>query len=76
MFQRLIRGIGILALALLLTAPIQAQPPTQPAADPGASLSPPSQEKPAHPTSAPGLVLTFLSTLLILFIICKPPRKV
>jgi hypothetical protein len=72
MIKHLVRGVAILLLAIACALPAAAQTPP----DPAATLTPPTAaEKPERPLSAPGLVLTFLSTVLVLFIICKPSRK-
>jgi hypothetical protein len=71
MMKHLVRAVAILLLAIACALPASAQAP-----DSGPTLTPPTApEKPERPLSAPGLVLTFLSTLLVLFIICKPSRK-
>jgi hypothetical protein len=73
MMKRVVRVVAALLLTLGFVWSASAQAP----AEPGASLSSPAApaEKSA-PNSAPSMVVVFLSTILILFIVCKPARKV
>ncbi len=68
---------ALLALATPLSAPAQEPLPSVPragAADPSSS-SPTSSDKPDHLPAAAGLTIAALSSMLVLFIICKPTRK-
>jgi hypothetical protein len=72
MKKHLARTVALLLLAIAFAMPAAAQSP----AEPTASLSSPTApDKPERPIAAPGMVAAFLSTLLIMFIICKPARK-
>lgn len=73
MIRRLLRAAAVLLLVLASGAPVLAQPPTESAAAP--VTAPTAPDRTDRPTSAPGLVLAFLTTILVLFIICKPARK-
>jgi hypothetical protein len=72
MIKRLIRAAAVVFLILALTSPVTAQAPAEPAA----SLSPPTApaEKPS-PNPVPALTIAFVCTVLILFIVCRPARK-
>jgi hypothetical protein len=67
------RSIAALLLGLCLTAPGFCQPPT--GGEPAASLGGSGTAEKTGPNPAPGYVLCFLSTALVLFIVCKPVRK-
>ena len=71
MMKHLARTVALILLCLALAMPSAAQSPESPAS-PSSTAAP---EKPERPISAPGMVAAFLSTLLIMFIICKPARK-
>jgi hypothetical protein len=71
MINRLLRAAAALLIFLALTAPVTAQAP----AEPGASLSPPAPTEKPGPNPVPGLTIAFVCTVLILFIICRPARK-
>jgi hypothetical protein len=70
MIKRLIRATAPLLIVLAFAAPVVAQAPAEP---PAAPASPPEK---ASPNSVPSMVIAFLCTVLILFIICRPPRKI
>jgi hypothetical protein len=72
MFKRLLRAAVALVVFLALTAPVAAQAPP---AEPAASLSPPAAAEKPGPNPVPALTIAFVCTVLILFIICRPARK-
>jgi hypothetical protein len=66
MLKPLVRWLSPALLALALVAPVSAQVTGE---------EPPQPAEKAAPNPAPAYVGVFLSTLLILFIVCKPTRK-
>jgi hypothetical protein len=71
MWQRLIVAAGSVLLLLTLARPIQGQLPGPVDETP----APSAPSKPDRSNVVPQYVVVFLSTALILFIICKPARK-
>jgi hypothetical protein len=75
MIKHLSRIVASLLLVLCLVSVAPAQPQTS--ADPGVSLTTPaSAPEKTGPNSTPSMALVFVSTVLVLFIICKPTRKI
>ena len=70
MIKRLIRVAAPLLVVFALAAPVVAQAPTEGGASPPSAPA----EKPG-PNPVPGLTIAFVCTVLILFIICRPARK-
>jgi hypothetical protein len=74
MMKRLFRIAPIL-LALAFASPGVAQtPPAPPDTSPQTPVEAPPEK--TSPNPVPAFVVVFLSTLLILFIICRPARKI
>ncbi len=68
MTKRLRQAVAALVLSLAFISPVAAQAPSDSAASGQAT------EK-SGPNPTPSFALVFMSTILILFIICKPSRK-
>jgi hypothetical protein len=72
MIQRLVRAAAPLLLALSFIGPVRAQDTGEPPPAQSAATGEPEKGK-SNP--GPSMVLAFLCTILILFIICRPARK-
>jgi hypothetical protein len=65
----------LISLCVASTALSQVPAPPPGPADSAASSGPPAAAEKTAPNPVPAFVLCFLSTILVLFIICKPSRK-
>ncbi len=75
MIHRLIRAAAPLLVGLAFALPASAQLPPPPDKVESAPSQPAAPEKPERPTTVPGMVAAFVSTVLVLLIVCKPARK-
>jgi hypothetical protein len=71
--KRLALAAASLVVGLVLASPAPAQPGSENAVTQQPAAAP---EKPERPNATPPLVVAFVSTVLVLFVVCKPARKV